>query len=236
MKPAQLLILCGILSASLFATSANASCGNGGGQPSNGCNATVNAPQASTAAAATANASASTNVGVWSNLRQDQLQAQQQVQQQVANGGAGGQGGNATASGGTANATGGSASAQGGIGNASATGGTGGNASGASIGDIRLDVANQRNPVSSAIAPSINATANCAIPIAGGMSFVGFSGSLGTVVLDENCVKLEQIKAIAAIGDPQAALEMMCANEDYRSTRERMGKPCLERNPKALPE
>lgn len=224
-------MLCATLSASLFVSkAAEASCGNGGGQPSNGCDS-------STAAAATAQATASTNVGVWSSLRQDQ--AQLQAQQQVATGGAGGHGGNATASGGNASATGGSANAQGGVGyggNANGGNASGGNASGGSVGDISLSTRNPRQPVSSAIAPSIAPTANCAIPVTGGVSFVGFSGSMGTATLDANCVFLEQVKAVAAMGDRQTALEMMCLNEEYRSTRERMGKPCLERNPKGVIE
>jgi hypothetical protein len=57
-----------------------------------------------------------------------------------------------------------------------------------------VNVESARNAVSTAYAPSIAPTANCALAVSGGVSVIGFSGSFGKAYIDENCAALEQQK------------------------------------------
>ena len=94
-------------------------------------------------------------------------------------------------------------------------------------GSTYVHKAQQRDPVHSAVAPSIEPTALCAIGVSGAVQGVSVGISMGTSYVDENCVRLEQVRMVAGVlGDLQTANEMMCDVPAYRAARERIGKPC----------
>lgn len=66
--------------------------------------------------------------------------------------------------------------------------------------------------VPEAIAPSINATAPCRLPVTGGLSIVGGGFSAGATVLDEGCDLRETARVLHGIGYGEAAARVMCAN------------------------
>jgi hypothetical protein len=131
----------------------------------------------------------------------------------------------ARANGGSARATGGDATASGGQGgSASGTGGQG-------VGTV--DVSNTTRVRPPAYAPSVHPTANCAM----GAS-VGIGGvlSAGGSHIDENCATIEQAKAIADLGDPFSAQEVLCSLPRVREARVRSGNPCWADKPENAPK
>lgn len=94
--------------------------------------------------------------------------------------------------------------------------------------NVEGDSFNQRRiPVSTAFAPSIAPTANCALSISGGFSVIGFSASLGKAYVDENCANLEKIRSVATVlGDTETAEAMLCQDESYAKARSKTGRDC----------
>jgi hypothetical protein len=89
-----------------------------------------------------------------------------------------------------------------------------------------VNVEAERIPVSSAIAPSMNPTANCAIPVTGGISAASLAISGGTAYESDTCVTIEQAKVADARGERDVAGEIMCGLDKYRAARKAVGKPC----------
>jgi hypothetical protein len=84
-----------------------------------------------------------------------------------------------------------------------------------------------RIPVSTAYAPMIAPTANCALGVSGGVQTVGFGASFGKAYIDENCAKLEKIRNVSQVlGDKQTAEALMCQDQPYRQARASVGRPC----------
>lgn len=84
-------------------------------------------------------------------------------------------------------------------------------------------------PVASAIAPSMSAFSQdvCAVPVAGGANTGVFSISAGTVLLDQNCVKLKWSKFLHDSGLKVAAVSLACsADKSIWSAMEMSGSPC----------
>lgn len=80
--------------------------------------------------------------------------------------------------------------------------------------------AQKRNPVSSAYAPANFPTATCMGSTSGGAQGIGFGVSFGTSWKDENCMKLEQIRAVGSVlGDRDSAAAMMCEFPAYAKVR-----------------
>lgn len=129
--------------------------------------------------------------------------------------------------GGTATATGGDAAAAGGAGgSASAAGGQG-------VGSVNVTgdtVTHQaaRRPASSAVAPAMHTTVNCAM--GGGLAVQGasFGISAGGGQINEACETIEMAKAMADLGDIEAAQEVLCELPKVRAARKRAGQPCAE--------
>lgn len=85
----------------------------------------------------------------------------------------------------------------------------------------------RRIPVSTAFAPSIAPTANCALSVSGGVSFIGFSGSFGKAYIDENCAALERVRTVSLVlGDKSTAEALMCLDEKYKKARLNAGRAC----------
>lgn len=84
-------------------------------------------------------------------------------------------------------------------------------------------------PVSSAIAPSMSAFSQdvCAVPVSGAANTGVLSISGGTVVLDQNCVKLKWSKFLHDSGLKVAAVSLACsADRSIWSAMEMSGSPC----------
>lgn len=82
-------------------------------------------------------------------------------------------------------------------------------------------------PVSTAYAPSIAPTANCALSVSAGVQFMGFGGSFGKAYVDQNCAELEAVRSVSQVlGDKETAEAMMCLNKTYAKARESIGRAC----------
>jgi hypothetical protein len=82
-------------------------------------------------------------------------------------------------------------------------------------------------PVSTAYAPSIAPTANCALSVSGGVQVMGFGGSFGKAYIDENCAALEAVRSVSQVlGDKATAEALMCQNPKYAKARATAGRPC----------
>jgi hypothetical protein len=83
-------------------------------------------------------------------------------------------------------------------------------------------------PVPSAMAPSMSAFSQdvCAVPIsaAGNLGFISLSG--GTVLLDENCVKIKLAKTLNDLGLKVAAVSVLCQDSRVWEAMEMSGSPC----------
>lgn len=87
---------------------------------------------------------------------------------------------------------------------------------------------NKGMPVASAMAPSMSAFSQdvCAVPVsgAGNIGFVSVSG--GTVLLDQNCVKIKLAKTLNDLGLKVAAVSVLCQDETVWNAMEMSGSPC----------
>ena len=87
---------------------------------------------------------------------------------------------------------------------------------------------NKGMPVPSAMAPSMSAFSQdvCAVPVsgAGNLGFVSISG--GTVLLDQNCVKIKLAKTLNDLGLKVAAVSVLCQDETVWNAMEMSGSPC----------
>ena len=87
----------------------------------------------------------------------------------------------------------------------------------------------QGQPVPSAIAPSMSAFSQdvCAIGISGAVNGGVFSIAGGTMVTDQNCVKLKWAKFLHDSGLKVAAVSVACqATKDNWMAMEMSGSPC----------
>jgi hypothetical protein len=89
-------------------------------------------------------------------------------------------------------------------------------------------IQNKGMPVPSAMAPSMSAFSQdvCAVPVsgAGNIGFVSLSG--GTVLLDQNCVKIKLAKTLNDLGLKVAAVSVLCQDETVWNAMEMSGSPC----------
>lgn len=89
-------------------------------------------------------------------------------------------------------------------------------------------IQNKGMPVASAMAPSMSAFSQdvCAVPVsgAGNIGFVSVSG--GTVLLDQNCVKIKLAKTLNDLGLKVAAVSVLCQDEVVWNAMEMSGSPC----------
>lgn len=87
---------------------------------------------------------------------------------------------------------------------------------------------NPRNPASTAYAPSIQPTVNCAGSIGLGGQGASFGLSVGGTHIDPKCQRQELAKTALAFGDKATAEEILCADDDYYAARKRAGRPCAK--------
>lgn len=87
---------------------------------------------------------------------------------------------------------------------------------------------NKGMPVPSAMAPSMSAFSQdvCAVPVSGAGNVGVFSVSAGTVLLDDNCVKIKLAKTLNDLGLKVAAVSVLCQDEKVWNAMEMSGSPC----------
>jgi hypothetical protein len=126
----------------------------------------------------------------------------------TANGGQGGEGG-AAWSGANANAT-----AHGGTVAFSGNSQNSGNNTGTSTVVVQGDQAQERNPVSTAAAPTvITGSDQCLVPVAVGGQGIGFGLSIGVAVRDANCEVLKLSRQIEYLVGKDAAVKFLRMND-----------------------
>jgi hypothetical protein len=89
-------------------------------------------------------------------------------------------------------------------------------------------IQNKGMPVASAMAPSMSAFSQdvCAIPVSGAGNVGVFSVSGGTVMLDQNCVKIKLAKTLNDLGLKVAAVSVLCQDPTVWDAMEMSGSPC----------
>ena len=87
---------------------------------------------------------------------------------------------------------------------------------------------NQKTAVNSASAPSMSVYGqdSCVIPLASGITIIGFSGSFGTYVTDESCERRKSIAVLAKLGMKVAAISLACQDENIWQAMMDAGTPC----------
>lgn len=134
----------------------------------------------------------------------------------------------------SARAQGGRASATGG--NAIATGGRGGNANvtvqgGGSGGGSTYVEARERQRVPDASAPAIWSNNPCLVGLSGGVAVAGFGASIGAGVEDRDCTRRANAQHLVAMGEREAAREVLCGSTEVRQAFARIGRPCVADQP-----
>ena len=71
---------------------------------------------------------------------------------------------------------------------------------------------NQKTAVNSASAPSMSVYGqdSCVIPLSAGWSVIGFSGSFGSYIVDEDCSRRKKSKLLKSLGMSVASISIMC--------------------------
>ena len=89
-------------------------------------------------------------------------------------------------------------------------------------------IQNKGMPVASAMAPSMSAFSQdvCAVPVSGAGNVGVFSISGGTVLLDQNCVKIKLAKTLNDLGLKVAAVSVLCQDPTVWDAMEMSGSPC----------
>jgi hypothetical protein len=87
---------------------------------------------------------------------------------------------------------------------------------------------NQKTAVNSANAPSMSVYGqdSCVIPLAAGMTIIGFSGSFGSYYTDPNCERRKSVAVLAKLGMKVAAISLMCQDENVWKAMMNAGTPC----------
>ena len=72
-----------------------------------------------------------------------------------------------------------------------------------------------RTPVNMASAPgmSVYGQDSCVIPLAAGVTVIGFSGSFGSYMVDKECERRKSTSVLAKLGMKVAAISLMCQDE-----------------------
>ena len=87
---------------------------------------------------------------------------------------------------------------------------------------------NQETAVNSASAPSMSVYGqdSCVIPLAAGWSVIGFSGSFGSYMRDEECERRKASAVLAKLGMKVASISLMCQDENVWQAMMDAGTPC----------
>jgi len=85
-----------------------------------------------------------------------------------------------------------------------------------------------RTPVNMASAPgmSVYGQDSCVIPLAAGVTVIGFSGSFGSYMVDKECERRKSTSVLAKLGMKVAAISLMCQEENVWQSMWDAGTPC----------
>ena len=87
---------------------------------------------------------------------------------------------------------------------------------------------NQKTAVNSANSPgmSVYGQDSCVIPLAAGVTVIGFSGSFGSYYTDPNCERRKSVSVLAKLGMKVAAISLMCQDDNVWQAMMDAGTPC----------
>ena len=81
------------------------------------------------------------------------------------------------------------------------------------------------NP-SNAPAMSVYGQDSCVIPLAAGITVIGFSGTFGSYYADPNCERRKSVAVLSKLGMKVAAISLMCQDENVWEAMMMAGTPC----------
>jgi len=81
------------------------------------------------------------------------------------------------------------------------------------------------NP-SNAPAMSVYGQDSCVIPLAAGITVIGFSGTFGSYYADPNCERRKSVAVLSKLGMKVAAISLMCQDENVWQSMMNAGTPC----------
>ena len=79
---------------------------------------------------------------------------------------------------------------------------------------------------SSAPAMSVYGQDSCVIPLAAGVTVIGFSGTFGSYYKDPNCERRKSVSVLSKLGMKVAAISLMCQDVDVWQAMMDAGTPC----------
>ena len=87
---------------------------------------------------------------------------------------------------------------------------------------------NQKTAVNSSSAPamSVYGQDSCVIPLAAGVTVIGFSGTFGSYYVDPNCERRKSVAVLSKLGMKVAAISLMCQDENVWEAMMMAGTPC----------
>ena len=87
---------------------------------------------------------------------------------------------------------------------------------------------NQETAVNTSSAPamSVYGQDSCVIPLAAGVTVIGFSGSFGSYMVDEACERRKSVAVLSKLGMKVAAISLMCQDENVWQAMMDAGTPC----------
>ena len=87
---------------------------------------------------------------------------------------------------------------------------------------------NAKTAVNPSNAPSMSVYGqdSCVIPLAAGITVIGFSGSFGSYMVDEECERRKSVAVLAKLGMKVAAISLMCQDEKVWEAMWNAGTPC----------
>ncbi len=81
------------------------------------------------------------------------------------------------------------------------------------------------NP-SNAPAMSVYGQDSCVIPLAAGITVIGFSGTFGSYYADPNCERRKSVAVLSKLGMKVAAISLMCQDKNVWESMMNAGTPC----------
>lgn len=87
---------------------------------------------------------------------------------------------------------------------------------------------NAETAVNSSSAPSMSVYGqdSCVIPLAAGVTVIGFSGSFGSYMRDEQCERRKASAVLAKLGMKVASISLMCQDKNVWKAMMDAGTPC----------
>ena len=87
---------------------------------------------------------------------------------------------------------------------------------------------NTKTAVNSSSAPamSVYGQDSCVIPLAAGVTVIGFSGTFGSYFVDPNCERRKSVAVLSKLGMKVAAISLACQDKNIWKAMMNAGTPC----------